>query len=102
MMECSSKYACKYLCNATINVHASSSSAVQMEAVTIIIRTQWYVAVTGSFLWISMYRDAPPQPKRCSTASCSCRRRSAAASPSACGTGSESEYCSKIFVDSTK
>lgn len=63
--------------------------AVQMAAVTIIIHTRWCVAVTGLFRWISMYLAALLRQKLCFMESFSCRKRSAAVSPSACGTESK-------------
>src|SRR5215510_4757095 len=49
-----------------------------MAAAITTIPTRWSAAATASFRWISTCRAARRQRRRCSTACCSCRRRSGA------------------------
>src|SRR5581483_8770333 len=46
------------------------------------IRTRWCAAATASFRWTSTFRAVRPPPRRCSTASSSCRTRSGEPIPS--------------------
>src|SRR4029079_11926163 len=52
-----------------------------MVAATTITATRLCVVATASFRWTSMCLAARQRPRRCSMASCSCRRRSVAPAP---------------------